>query len=210
MSYIGLKTVSAGLAGLIVSANPVFTAVLAALVLKEPLTWRKVAGLLLGVIGVSSIVWHRISVGTDSWHGILLLLAALASIVAGTILFKLLAPKGSLWVGNGIQNLAGGLALLPFALAFSSVSEIVPSTRLFGALAFLVLGGSILAYLLWLHLLKVCGATAASAYHFLMPPLGMLFAFLVLGEQVELRDLLGIIPVALGIYLVTRPGRLSV
>jgi drug/metabolite transporter (DMT)-like permease len=47
---------------------------------------------------------------------------------------------------------------------------------------------------------------AASAYHFLMPPLGMLFAFLVLGEHVESRDLLGIIPVALGIYLVTRPS----
>jgi drug/metabolite transporter (DMT)-like permease len=54
--------------------------------------------------------------------------------------------------------------------------------------------------------LKVCGATAASAYHFLMPPLGMLFAFLVLGEHVESRDLLGIVPVALGIYLVTRPA----
>jgi drug/metabolite transporter (DMT)-like permease len=54
-----------------------------------------------------------------------------------------------------------------------------------------VFGGSILAYLLWFHLLKVCGATAASAYHFLMPPLGMLFAFLVLGEHVEFRDLLG-------------------
>jgi len=56
-------------------------------------------------------------------------------------------------------------------------------------------------------LLKVCGATAASAYHFLMPPLGMLFAFLVLGEHVEFRDLLGIVPVAVGIYLVTRPGK---
>ena len=67
----------------------------------------------------------------------------------------------------------------------------------------------ILAYLLWFHLLKVCGATAASAYHFLMPPLGMLFAFLVLGEHVEFRDLLGIVPVALGIYLVTRPATVA-
>jgi drug/metabolite transporter (DMT)-like permease len=40
-----------------------------------------------------------------------------------------------------------------------------------------------------------------------MPPLGMLFAFIVLGEHVEARDLLGIIPVALGIYLVTRPAK---
>ena len=206
LGYTGLKSVSAGLGGLIVSANPVFTAALAALFLGEALTWRKVAGLLLGIAGVALIVWHRMSVGSDSLHGILFTLASLASIVAGTILFKLLAPRGSLWIGNGIQNIAGGLALLPFALTLADVNDIVPSMRLFGAFAFLVLGGSILAYLLWFHLLKVCGATAASSYHFLMPPLGMLFAFLVLGEHVEFRDLLGIIPVALGIYLVTRPA----
>jgi drug/metabolite transporter (DMT)-like permease len=204
LGYTGLQTVSAGLGGLIVSANPVFTAVLAALFLKEQLTWRKVAGLLLGIIGVGFIVWHRMSTGTDSWHGIMFTLASLASIVAGTMLFRLLAPKGSLWIGNGIQNLVAGIVLLPVAFTFSNISDIVPSTRLLGAFAFLVLGGSILAYLLWFHLLKVCGATAASAYHFLMPPLSMLFAWMVLGEHVEARDLIGIVPVALGIYLVTR------
>jgi drug/metabolite transporter (DMT)-like permease len=206
LGYTGLKTVSAGLGGLIVSANPVFTAVLAAVFLGETMTLRKMMGLVLGIAGVGFIVWHRMSVGTDSLHGILFTLASLASIVVGTILFKVLAPKGSLWVGNGVQNLAAGIVLLPIAFSFSDVGDIVPSARLLGAFAFLVLGGSILAYLLWFHLLKVCGATAASAYHFLMPPLGMLFAFLVLGEHVEIRDLVGIIPVALGIYLVTRPG----
>jgi drug/metabolite transporter (DMT)-like permease len=69
-----------------------------------------------------------------------------------------------------------------------------------------VLCGSIFAYVLWFHLLKVCGATAASAYHFLMPPLAILFAWMVLGEHVAARDLLGIVPVALGIWLVTRPA----
>jgi len=206
LGYTGLKSISAGLGGLIVSANPVFTAALAALFLGERLTWRKVAGLLLGILGVGLIVWHRMSVRTDSLHGILFTLASLASIVAGTILFKILAPKGSLWIGNGVQNLAGGMALLPFAFGFADVGDIVPSARLLGAFAFLVLGGSILAYFLWFHLLKVCGATAASAYHFLMPPLAMLFAWMALGEHVEFRDLLGIVPVALGIYLVTRPA----
>ena len=209
LGYTGLKTVSAGLGGLIVSANPVFTAMLAALFLGETLTWRKVTGLLLGILGVGFIVWHRMSVGTDSLHGILFTLASLASIVLGTILFKLLAPTGSLWIGNGVQNLAAGIVLLPFAFSFSSLSEVVPSARLLGAFAFLVLGGSILAYRLWFHLLRVCGATAASAYHFLMPPLGMLFAWMVLGEHVEIRDLPGIVPVALGIYLVTRPAAMK-
>lgn len=207
LGYTGLQSVSAGLGGLIVSANPVFTAALAAVLLGEGMTWRKAGGLLLGIIGVTLIVWHRLSVGTDSLHGIAFTLASLASIVAGTILFKLLAPKGSLWIGNGVQNLAAGIVLMPVALAFADFDAVDVTPSLIGAFAFLVLGGSILAYWLWFHLLKVCGATAASAYHFLMPPLGMLFAFLVLGEHVEARDLLGIIPVALGIYLVTRPAK---
>ncbi|MET4601991.1 drug/metabolite transporter (DMT)-like permease [Bradyrhizobium sp. JR4.1] len=207
LGYTGLQSVSAGLGGLIVSANPVFTAGLAAILLGEGMTWRKASGLLLGIMGVTLIVWHRLSVGTDSLHGIVFTLASLASLVAGTILFKLLAPKGSLWIGNGVQNLAAGIVLTPVALTFADVHAIDFTPGLIGAFAFLVLGGSIMAYWLWFHLLKVCGATAASAYHFLMPPLGMLFAYLVLGEHVEARDLLGIIPVALGIYLVTRPAK---
>src|SRR5215218_11480500 len=68
LGYTGLQSVSAGLGGLIVSANPVFTAGLAALLLGEGMTWRKASGLLLGIIGVTLIVWHRLSVGTDSLH----------------------------------------------------------------------------------------------------------------------------------------------
>jgi drug/metabolite transporter (DMT)-like permease len=57
--------------------------------------------------------------------------------------------------------------------------------------------------------LTVVGATAASAYHFLMPPLGMMFGWILLGEHVAWPDLIGILPVALGIYLVTRPARIN-
>ena len=80
LGYTGLQTVSAGLGGLVVSANPVFTTMLAALFLNETLTWRKVAGL-LRVGGVGFIVWHRLSVGSDDWYGMLFTLASLASIV---------------------------------------------------------------------------------------------------------------------------------
>jgi drug/metabolite transporter (DMT)-like permease len=56
------------------------------------------------------------------------------------------------------------------------------------------------------HYQRLYGATAASAYHFLMPPLGMLFGWMLLGEHVHAPDLLGVVPVAAGIWLVTRPS----
>jgi drug/metabolite transporter (DMT)-like permease len=204
LNYVGMASISAGLSALIVSANPVLTAVAAAVVLGERMTWRKATGLLLGVAGVAFIVEHRIVGGADSATGIALTVAALVAMVGGTILFKRLKPQGSLMLGNGVQNLAGGLALVPIAFTIESVGDVVPSWRLVAALAYLVLVVSVFTFLLWFHLLTVSGATAASAYHFLMPPLGVLFGWLLLDERVAWPDLLGIIPVAIGIYLVTR------
>lgn len=209
LNYVGLRSISSGLSALIVSANPVLTAVLAAFVLDERMTWRKIAGLLLGLGGVAFIVQSRIATGVDSALGVAFTIAALVSMVGGTILFKRLAPNGGLWIGNGVQNLSGGVALIPFAFAFESVGEVVPSWRLFLALAYLVLLVSAFAFVLWFQLLRERGATAASAYHFLMPPLGIFFGWLLLGEHVAWHDLLGVLPVAIGIYLVTRPAGTS-
>jgi drug/metabolite transporter (DMT)-like permease len=206
LNYTGMRSISSGLSALIVSTNPVLTALLAAAVLGERMTWRKAAGLLLGVGGVAFIVENRIAGGIDSPVGIMFTIAALLSMVGGTILFKRLAPNGGLWIGNGVQNLAGGLVLVPFAFTLESVGEVVPSWSLVIALAYSALLVSVVGYLLWFHLLTTSGATAASAYHFMMPPLGMLFGWLLLGERVALADFIGIVPVALGIYLVTRPA----
>jgi drug/metabolite transporter (DMT)-like permease len=208
LGYLGMQSVSAGLSALIISTNPVLTALFAASLLGERMSWRKGLGLLLGVGGVGFVVQSRLAGGVDHAVGIAWTLAALVSLVVGTILFKRFAPKGGLWIGNGVQSLAAGVALLPFAFTTESVADVVPTWRLLAAFIYLVALVSVFAYLLWFHLLRVSGATAASSYHFMMPPLGMVFGWLLLGEHVAASDLIGIVPVALGIYLVTRPAPL--
>jgi len=203
LNYVGLRTISAGLSALVVSSNPVLTAVLATIFLDERMTWRKAAGLVLGVAGVALVVADRVSLGTEGLSGVSFTVGALVSLVAGTIAYKVLKPKGSLWIGNGIQNLAAGVVLIPFAV-LSDASAIVLSWHLLAAFIFLVLLVSVFAYLIWFYLLDACGATVASSYHFLMPPLGMLFGWLILGEHIAAHDLVGVIPVVIGIYLVTR------
>jgi drug/metabolite transporter (DMT)-like permease len=204
LGYIGLRTISSGLAALVISANPVLAAVLAAVFLDERMTWRKFAGLVLGVGGVAFVVEGRLAGGIEHAVGLPFTIAALVSLVTGTILFKRFGPTSGFWVGNGVQSLAAGLATLPFALGFERVGDIVPTWSLLAAMAYLVLFVSVFAYLLWFQMLAVAGATAASSYHFLMPPLGLLFGWLLLGEHIALTDLVGIVPVAVGIYLVTR------
>jgi drug/metabolite transporter (DMT)-like permease len=207
IGFIALKTVSAGLAAVIISSNPIVAAVFAVLLLGERMTWRKALGLLLGLAGVAFIVRSRLILGTDQLGGIVLSGVALLAFVCGTILFKLFAPKDGLWIGNGVQSLAAGIAIMPFAAGFESVGQIVPTWSLLAAFAYSAFFVSVFAYLLWFRILTVSGATAASSYHFLIPPLGMAFGWLLLGEHLALADLFGIVPVALGIYLVTRPAK---
>src|SRR5262245_22999730 len=207
LNYLGMERISAGLTAIIASANPVLTALLAAAFLSEPMTWRKAVGLMLGVGGVVFIVHSRISGRFDDPVGIAFTIGGLLSLVTGTILFKRMAPSGGLWLGNAVQNIAAGLALLPLALTLEHVGDIVPDWRLAAGFAYTALVVSVFGYLLWFHLLRLCGASGASAYHFLVPPLGVLFGWLLLDERVEPADLLGILPVVIGIYLVTRGGQ---
>lgn len=204
LSFSGMRTVSSGFAAILISANPVLTGLLASLVLGERMTATRMVGLILGLAGVGFVLRNRLGIGEDP-GGIGLLIAALVSLVAGTLLFKRLKPGGGLWVGTGIQCFAGGVALLPAALAFEDPASVSVTPGLIGSLLYLVLVVSVAGYLLWFRLLARSSATAASSLHFLMPPLGLLIGWLVLGEPVPLLDLMGILPIMLGIYLVNRP-----
>jgi hypothetical protein len=86
----------------------VLTAVLAVAFLDERMTWRKAIGLLLGLGGVAFVVESRMAGGVDHPIGVALLLAALVSLVAGSILYKSLRLQAALG-RHGVQSLAAGL-----------------------------------------------------------------------------------------------------
>src|SRR5262249_56138160 len=117
-------------------------------VVEGGMTGRKIVGLVLGVGGVAFVVESRISLGSDHAVGIAFTLAGVLALVGGTILFKRFAPTSGLWVGNGVQSLAAGVATLPFALGFERVGDIVPTWSLVATLAYLVLCVSLFPYLL--------------------------------------------------------------
>jgi drug/metabolite transporter (DMT)-like permease len=102
LSYIGIRTVSSGLAALIISAN---LAVLGAMFLNERMTSRKILGLLLGIGGVAFIVGNRLVGGADHAVGIAFTIAALISLVCGTILFKRFTPRAGIGSGTACRAL---------------------------------------------------------------------------------------------------------
>ena len=206
LAWQGMGTVSAGLATIIASLNPILVAAAAAPLLGERLHWRKVAGLLLGFAGAVFVVRHRIATGNEDPAGVMLVTGALLSLVVGTLAFKWVAPDATLPVAVGVQTMAAGVLLLALGAAFEDPAMAVLDLRFWLVMVWCVLVVSIGALLLWFWLLRNGSASSASALHFLIPPIGLAMSWAVLGERVSPLDLLGIVPVALGIWLATRPA----
>ncbi|GGF76401.1 DMT transporter permease [Azorhizobium oxalatiphilum] len=204
LSFSGMRTVSSGLTAVIISANPLLTALVAGPVLGERLTLRKLAGLLMGMAGVAIVLRSRLVSGHEDVAGTLLVIAGLLALTGGTLVYKRLTTSANLWQASGIQCFAAGIALLPVALATESIADIHLTASFLWAFAFIVIGVSIGGYSLWYFILGRSSATEATALHFLMPPLGLFFGWALLGEGIPLVDILGILPIAAGIWLVTR------
>ena len=209
LAWQGMGHVSAGLATIISSLNPILIAALAAPLLGEALHLRKIIGLFLGFAGAVIIVRSRLVIGHEDPHGVLLLLGALCSLVAGTLAFKWLAPDVTLPVAVGVQTAAAGALLLTLGATFEDPAHLAAGLEFWLVMAWCVLVMSIGALLLWFWLLRHGTASSASALHFLIPPLGLAMSWAVLGETVSPMDLLGVAPVALGIWLATRPAPLQ-
>jgi drug/metabolite transporter (DMT)-like permease len=206
LAWQGMGTVSAGLTTIIVSLNPILIAAIAAPLLGEKLHWRKVLGLLLGFGGAVFVVRHRIAGGHEDPMGLLLIGGSLLSVVIGTLAFKMLAPAVTLAVAVGAQATAAGTVLLVLGLGFEDRHAMVVGPQFWLVMVWCIVVMSVGALLLWFWLLRRGSASNASALHFLIPPMGLAMSWAILGEQISAFDLIGIIPVGLGIWLATRPA----
>jgi drug/metabolite transporter (DMT)-like permease len=205
LAWQGMGTISAGLTVIIASLSPILVAAVAAPLLGERLHWRKGLGLLLGFTGAVFVVRHRITAGGEDPTGVLLVVGALLSLVAGTLAFKLVAPAVTLAVAVGVQVASAGVTLLALGLVFEDPHRMTIGPQFWLVLAWCVFVMSIASLLLWFWLLRHGTASSASALHFLIPPMGLAMSWAVLGERSSPSDLIGIVPVALGIWLAARP-----
>ncbi|MBI1208912.1 MAG: EamA family transporter [Azospirillum sp.] len=203
LTFVALKTVSAGFVAVIASTNPLLISTLAYLVLAERMTLGKVIGLALGMVGVAIVLQHRLTLGIDDPAGILLAVLGVAALAAGTVLFKATETRSNLLVVNGLQVTIGGAALLPMAIVLESGQPAVFDANFLFSVVYLGLVVSVGGTFIWFTLLRRSTASAAGSYHFLNPVLGLLFGAAVVGETVSWWDLVGVIPIVGGILLIT-------
>ena len=189
----------AGVASLVVSVQPLLTAVGAGVLMGAVVLKRQWVGLGLGLAGVSLVVAGKL--GTDfAAHALLPATAALLAITAGTLYQKRFCPTLDWRTGSVAQFIP--TALLTGAAAWLTETGSIDWTgELFFALGWLVLVLSIGAVSLLNWLIRYSNAVNVASLFYLVPPCTAVVAWLLFGETFSAVALLGMAVTVAGVYL---------
>jgi len=197
--------------GLVNAAQPAVTAMLAWLLLREKLSVRQVAGILLAVIGIVAMIsrlnWTVITSFQFNAGDVLMLVAVVSYGLYATNVRKL--PK-QLGLNATLFCLfaAGSLALIPFAIAEAIYFDRVTfSWQIAAAVVYLALIPSVLAMWLWNTAIHQVGVNRSAVFLNLIPVFGAAMAIAFLGESLQAYHLIGALLVGAGIALVVRAQR---
>ncbi|MFC5499591.1 DMT family transporter [Caenimonas terrae] len=191
----------AGLAALLVSLQPVLTAIWVSS-RGGRVTARQWSGLALGLAGLAMVVWNKLGLGEIHPANLLCAFIALVCITVGTLYQKRFVAPCDVRTANLVQLAAAFGVTLPLALL--ETETIRWSGEMVGAMGWSVLGmtlgGSSLLYLL----IQRGAATAVTSLLYLVPPCTALMAWLLFAEPITPLTLAGMALTAFGVSLVVR------
>jgi drug/metabolite transporter (DMT)-like permease len=197
--YLG---VSAGITALILSAQPLITALIAVRWMGETLAARQWAGVIIGLAGVALVVWHKVDVHEASFASLVAVAVALAGVTAGTLYQRTFCPLVDLRSAAAVQFAVTIAALAPLAWAFEDL-RIDWSWQLAGSVLFLVIGASLLAVSALHTLMRRGQATRVTSLLYLTPIFAVVLEFPMFGVVPSALSIAGIAVTCLGVALVT-------
>jgi drug/metabolite transporter (DMT)-like permease len=163
--YLGM---SAGVAALIISTQPLFTAVFAGKVLGEKLRPRQWLGVFVGLAGVAMVVWHKVDLREVTAASLGASLVAVAAVTAATLYQKVFSPRADLNAATVVQFAATLLVVAPLALLVEDFRTDY-AAEMFVSIAFLVVFASILGVMALWWLLRHGEATRVTSMMYLPP-----------------------------------------
>jgi drug/metabolite transporter (DMT)-like permease len=204
-------TVDSSLAAILNAPVPLFVVIIAAVVLKdERLTAAKLAGVAVGLLGVAFVVgFDPATLGRGDLPAELALIGSAISYAVGAVYARRFV--------RGLPPMIPAVFQVAFALLMVTVLAFVFEQPLagpvnattIGAIIWLGLLGSGLAYLLFFRLLSRWGASRTSLVAYLLPVWGIALGFIVLGEPIDASLIVGTALVIVGIALVNRDSTVA-
>lgn len=201
----GEVTVNAGAASMLISAGPVFTALLSVLFLKERLTKLGWGGIFLAFIGVALIALSS-GKGLSFTPGALLILLAAAVAAVYSILSKQSLRRYAAIEFTCYSIWAGTLPMLVFlpSLLRRFTTAAPPATL---AVIYLGIFPAAIAYVLWNQALSRMPASLLSSFLYLTPVIASLIAWVWLGEVPTVLTMVGGTIAIVGVVLVQKWGQ---
>ena len=195
--YLGM---SAGITALILSAQPLITAIIAARWMGERLTRGQWAGVAVGLLGVAMIVWHKVDVREATMGSLVAVSVAVAAVTAGTLYQRAYCPLVDLRSAAFIQFIVTIAALAPLAWLVEGFA-VQWAWPMLAAIAFLVIGASILAVSALHTLMRRGQATRVTSLIYLTPIFAVALELAVFGVMPSALSVAGIAVTCCGVWL---------
>lgn len=196
--YLG---VSAGITAVLLSVQPLLTALIASRWMGERLSFRQWLGIALGIAGVVLVVWHKIDVREMALGSLLAVIVSLLGVTAGTLYQRAFCPRVDLRMATLVQFIATAAVLAPLAWLIEGF-EVNWAWPMAGAIAFLVIGGSILAVNALHTLMRHGEATRVTSLLYLTPIFAVVLELAMFKVVPSALSALGIAVTCAGVALV--------
>jgi drug/metabolite transporter (DMT)-like permease len=204
--FWGISQDGAGLPAVLANTDPLFVAVLAALFLGEHLTGRQWLGLLVGLVGAAVVVWDGpLWPPALSPSALIVVGGALAWSVGTVVAARGVRGRAEPLALAAWQMLAGGAVLLLGGLVGEGAPE-ATTPRELGLILLLAVVGSAVPFAMFYVALQRAPAAEVSAWFFLVPVVGVLMAWPLLGETPSAQLVAGMVGVSGGLWLVLGRG----
>ncbi|WNQ13390.1 DMT family transporter [Paenibacillus aurantius] len=202
----GLRLVPSGLFSVLVYLQPVLVGLLAWLWLEEPMSLLKVAGLVLGFLGVTAVSLEGLH-GPVAGLGIALALITGAGWAIGTVYVKKTSGRvDSMWL-VALQFLIGGAVLTAAGSVTERWSSITWNLPYEAGLVFGIVIGISASWAVYFHLVNSGDASKVASFTFLVPLIAVGSGTLFLHERFTLNLILGLVLIVASIGLVNRKGK---
>ena len=207
--YWAETRVASGLVAVLCAVAPLITALLTAFVSRtETLTRRKGAGILIGIAGVVILFWPQQGVAAADGLGLLAAFVSSVGAAGNLVAQSLWSKRDDARVLNAWSMSLGAALILGLSFLFERGAVVSWTPSNIGAIVYLAILGTVVAFLSYYKLIHALPATQVSMITLIFPVVAILLGWVVLGEKLSANAGFGIALImgGVGLALARRTG----